>query len=76
MRHPERTIAHAEVSDWGGAVSSRQDTDGNPRLVAGFNRVVFQESDGSEGVFVGSYLGLSGTFRETGVSRPLPGDGG
>ena len=75
VRHPERTITHSE-GDWGGAMSSRQDTDGNPRLVAGFNGVYFQESDGSEGEFVGSFLGLSGPFRETGVSRPLPGGGG
>ena len=75
LRHPERTIAHAE-GFWGGAMSSRQDADGNPRLVAGFNSVYFQESDGSEGQFVGSFLGLSETFRETGVSRPPPGGGG
>ena len=75
VRHPERTITHSE-GDWGGAMSSRQDADGNPRLVAGFNGVYFQESDGSEGEFVGSFLGLSGPFRETGVSRPLPGGGG
>ena len=75
VRHPERTITHSE-GDWGGAMSSRQDADGNPRLVAGFNGVYFQENDGSEGEFVGSFLGLSGPFRETGVSRPLPGGGG
>ena len=75
VRHPERTIVYSE-GDWGGTMSRRQDTDGNPRLVAGFNGVYFQESDGSEGEFVGSFLGLSGPFRETGVSRPLPGGGG
>ena len=69
VRHPERTIMHSEGS-WGGAVSSRQDTDGNPRLVMGFNGVFFEESDGSEGGLVGTFLGLSEAFKEAGVARP------
>ncbi len=68
VRHPERTITHSE-GEWGGALSSRQDTDGNPRLVAGFSGVFFEESDGSEGEFFGSFLGLSGPFSQTGASR-------
>ena len=75
VRHPDRTVTQSEGA-WGGAFSSRQDEDGTPRLVAGFNSVYFQESDGSEGEFFGSFLGLSEAFRETGVSRPFPGDGG
>ena len=71
MRHPERTITDSE-GDWGGALSSRQDTDGNPRLIAGFNSVHFEESDGSAGAFSGSFLGLSERFSQTGVSSPLP----
>ena len=71
VRHPERMIISFE-GNWGGALSSRQDTDGNPRLVAGFNGVEFEESDGSEGQFVGSLLGLSDTFRQDGRSSPLP----
>ena len=74
VRHPERTVTLSE-GFWGGALSSRQDTDGNPRLVAGFSGVYFEESDGSAGEFVGSFLGLSQTFRENGVSRFPPGDG-
>ena len=75
LRHPERTVTQSEGL-WGGALSSRQDEDGNPRLVAGFSAISFEESDGSEGQFVGSFLGLSETFRETGASRPLPESGG
>ena len=75
VRHPDRTVTQSE-GHWGGLLSRRQDEDGNPRLVAGFNGVSFQESDGSEGEFVGSFLGLSETFSATGVSRPLPTDGG
>ena len=71
VRHPERTVTQSE-GYWGGALSSRQDTDGNPRLVAGFNVVSFAEGDGAEGQFVGSFLGLSESFRETGISREFP----
>ena len=71
VRHPERTITLSE-GDWGGTLSSRRDTDGHPRLVAGFNSVDFQESDGSEGQFIGSFLGLSAPFLESG-DEPVPG---
>ncbi|MDE0332283.1 MAG: hypothetical protein OXL41_10485 [Nitrospinae bacterium] len=74
LKHPERTVTLAE-GYWGGSVSSRQDTDGNPRLVAGFSGLDFEESDGSEGVLVGSFVALSETFRQNGVSRfPPPQD--
>ena len=72
LRHPERTITLSE-GNWGGALSSRQDTNGNPRLVAGFSGVYFEESDGSKGDFFGSFLGLSDAFRQNGISPPLPG---
>ena len=65
LRHPKRTVTLSE-GFWGGALSSRRDGDGNPRLVAGFNGVSFEESDGSEGEFFGSFLGLSESFRATG----------
>ena len=75
VRHPDRTVTQS-AGGWGGTLSRRQDENGNPRLVGGFSNAEFQESDGSEGEFVGTFLGLSETFRETGVSRPPPGDGG
>jgi len=71
LRHPERTVTRSE-GYWGGAFSSRQDTDGNPRLAAGFSGVEFEQSDGARGEFFGSFLGLSERFRETGASSPLP----
>ena len=71
LKHPERTITLSEGA-WAGAFSSRQDADGNPRLVAGFNIAYFEESDGSFGEFLGSYLGLSEPFSQTGISGPLP----
>ena len=74
LKHPERTVTLSE-GFWGGALSSRQDTDGNPRLVMGFSGVYFEENDGSKGELVGSFLGLSERFRENGVSRfPSPRD--
>ena len=74
LKHPERTITLSD-GQWAGAFSSRHDTEGDPRLVAGFNYVYFEESDGSVGAFSGSFLGLSEPFRQTGVSGPLPEDG-
>ena len=74
LKHPDRTIT---LSDgyWGGSFSSRQDTDGNPRLVAGFSNVSFEESDGSAGALWGSFVALSERFGENGVSRfPPPQD--
>ena len=75
VRHPERAVTQSDGL-WGGALSSRQDLDGNPRLAAGFSIVSFEENDGSKGSIVGSFLGLSETFKETGVSDPLPETGG
>ena len=74
LRHPDRTVTLAE-GYWGGSFSSRQDTDGNPRLVAGFSRAFFEESDGSEGALIGSFVALSETFSENGVSRFPPENG-
>ncbi len=71
LKHPERNVTLAE-GYWGGSLSSRQDTDGNPRLVAGFNNVYFEESDGSAGSLAGSFVGVSETFRNNGVSRFPP----
>ena len=75
VRHPERAVMSSE-GFWGGALSSRQDSDGNPRLAAGFSSVGFEESDGSEGQFVGSLLGLSDAFLRDEESTPLPGNDG
>lgn len=75
LRHPERTVTRSE-GHWGGAFSSRRDTDGNPRLAAGFSAVDFEQSDGARGEFFGSFLGLSERFGENGASGPLPEGGG
>ena len=61
LRHPTRNIT---LSDgfWGGAVSSKQDADGNPRVIGGFNSVYFEEGDGSIGRIDGSFMAPSETF--------------
>ncbi len=69
VEHPTRVVTRSE-GFWGGAFSNRPDTDGNPRLVAGFSNVSYTESDGSEGAFFGSFLGLSAAFGETRESGP------
>ena len=53
VTHPERTIVAADGS-WGGALSSKPDQEGHPRLVAGFTGVEFEEDDGSEGALWGN----------------------
>ena len=65
MPDPDRTVVQSE-GFWGGSLSNRQDADGNPRLVVGFNAAEFEESDGSAGSFVGAFLALSERLRASG----------
>ena len=65
VRHPERTVTQSE-GYWGGTLSNVPDRAGNPRLVAGFSSADFEESDGSVGTFVGSFVSLSEPFRASG----------
>ena len=65
LRHPTRNITLSE-GGWAGAVSSKQDADGNPRVIGGFNSVYFEEGDGSVGRFDGSFMAPSETFRASG----------
>ena len=65
VRHTERTVTQSE-GHWGGALSNRQDEDGNLRLVAGFTGARFEERDGRRGVFFGTFVGLSEGFRASG----------
>ena len=61
VRHPDRTVT-GSAGDWGGSVSNLPDRSGNPRLAAGFSSASFEESDGSEGGFFGTFVGLSEDF--------------
>ena len=65
VRHPDRTVTLTE-GFWGGTLSNRRDADGNPRLAAGFSDGYFEESDGSAGLFYGTFVALSETFKASG----------
>lgn len=67
VRHPERTITRSRAF-WGATLSSFDDADGNPRLIAGFNDAGFEEEDGSRGFLFGVFTVLSETFRTGGES--------
>ena len=65
VRHPERTITQSE-GHWAGTLSNVPDRAGNPRLVAGFSKADFEESDGSVGTFFGTFVALSEPFGASG----------
>ena len=64
IRHPSRQIADTE-GGWGASLSNRMDADGNSRLIAGFGSASFEEEDGSNGGFFGSFVGLSEAVLES-----------
>ena len=68
VRHPERPVMGSS-GFWGGQFSNVPDRTGNPRLVAGFNEVEFEEDDGSGGLFRGIFTALSEPFRLSGESQ-------
>jgi hypothetical protein len=63
VTHPERSIARIRFGYLAGGFSNRQDDAGNPRLVAGFGGVLFEEEDGSLSYINGIFNALSETFR-------------
>ena len=58
VTHPERTVVRTE-GYWGGGMSNVPDSAGSPRLAAGFSTAKFLEENGSQGGFVGVFVGLS-----------------
>lgn len=65
VRHPDRAITRSE-GFWGGGLSNVPDGAGNPRLAAGFSDAEFNEGDGSEGLFYGTFVALSEDFWKSG----------
>ncbi len=61
--HPDLEIVESD-GDWGGQFSERPDVAGLPRLAAGFSSAGFQDENGVEGVFVGTFVALSPDLRE------------
>ena len=47
---------------WGGQFSGVNDSNGNPRAVAGTNAVYFNSVGGSEAIFTGAFYGATGPF--------------
>lgn len=65
VTHPERSVTEIRRGRWGGGLSNRPDSAGNPRLVSGFTSVLFVEEDGSASIFSGIFNALSEDFRRT-----------
>lgn len=63
VRHPERSVTEIRRGSWGGGLSNRPDSAGNPRLVSGFTSVLFVEEDGSASIISGIFNVLSEDFR-------------
>ncbi|MDE0240925.1 MAG: hypothetical protein OXI95_14550 [bacterium] len=61
VTHPNRTVVASDGS-WGGSLSNKPDQAGNPRLVAGFTGVDFEEDNGGEGAFAGTFVAPSTTL--------------
>ena len=61
VTHPVRTVV-ASYGSWGGSMSNKPDQAGNPRLVAGFTGVDFEEDNGREGAFAGTFVAPSTTL--------------
>ena len=66
VTHPGRSVDRIRTGYWGGGLSNRRDGAGNPRLVAGFNKVTFIEQDGSESTITAIFNALSHEFRAEG----------
>ena len=74
LRHPERIVTLSEGPGAERFPAARTRTESSADR--GLQQRLFRESDGSLGEMFGSLLGLSESFRLTGRSGPLPGNGG
>ena len=63
VTHPERSIQQVHRGFWGGGLSNRRDSVGNPRMASGFASALFSEADGSTSYFTAIFNGLSDDFR-------------
>ena len=63
VKHPNRSIQEVHSGFWGGGLSNRRDSTGNPRMVSGFARALFSEADGSASYFAAIFNVLSQDFR-------------
>ena len=63
VKHPHRSIQQVHSGFWGGGLSNRRDSPGNPRMVSGLGSASFSEADGSASYFTAIFNVLSDDFR-------------
>ena len=61
LTHPQLQITSSD-GDWAGRFSNIDDTEGNPRSVAGTHRAYVTSAGGSESVFAGAFYGATEQF--------------
>ncbi|MYB34214.1 MAG: hypothetical protein F4X92_03640 [Gammaproteobacteria bacterium] len=66
IRHPDLDLVSLPNSAWVSFFSHLPDVNDDPRLIGGFVQSDYNEKDGSEGGFFGSFAGLSDAFLATG----------
>ena len=62
LTHPQLQITSSD-GDWAGRFSTIDDTEGNPRSVAGTHRAHVTYAGGSESVFAGAFYGATERFQ-------------
>ena len=63
VTHPQRSIQQVHGGFWGGGISNRRDSAGNPRMVSGIGGASFSEADGSASYFTAIFNVLSEDVR-------------
>ena len=65
VKHPHRSKQQVHSGFWGGGLSNRRDSPGNPCMVSGFASASFSEADGSASYFTAIFNVLSEDLRAT-----------
>ena len=65
VKHLRRSKQQVHSGFWGGGLSNRRDSPGNPRMVSGFGSASFSEADGSASYFTAIFNVLSEDLRAT-----------
>ena len=63
VTHPQRSKQQVHGGFWGGGISSRRDSAGNPPMVSGIRSASFAEADGRASYFTAIFNVLSEDFR-------------
>ena len=65
VTHPQRSIQQVHGGFWGGGLSNRRDSAGNPRTVSGIGSASFSAADGGASYFTAIFNVLRAHFRPT-----------